>query len=53
MVRLDSVNVGTRQDRGVRALVNEGQLEVSLLGMRYLDRFARIEMTRDRLRLEY
>ncbi len=53
MVRLDQVQVGERADRGVRALVNEGELEVSLLGMGFLDRFARIEMTRDRLRLEY
>jgi aspartyl protease family protein len=53
IVRLDRVEVGERSDRNVRALVNEGELEVSLLGMGYLDRFARIEMTRDRLRLEY
>ncbi len=53
LVRLASVRVGEREDRGVRALVNAGELEVSLLGMGYLDRFARIEMTRDRLRLEY
>jgi len=53
MVRLDRIDVGEREDRNVRALVNEGELEVSLLGMGYLDRFARIEMTRERLRLEY
>ncbi|WP_209427275.1 TIGR02281 family clan AA aspartic protease [Pararhodobacter sp. SW119] len=53
MVLLDSVQLGEREDRRVRALVNEGQLDVSLLGMGYLNRFARIEMTRDRLRLEY
>ena len=53
MVQLDNIRVGERQDRNVRALVNEGELEVSLLGMGYLDRFARIEMTRDLLRLEY
>jgi aspartyl protease family protein len=53
LVELDRIRAGEREDRGVRALVNAGELEVSLLGMGYLDRFARIEMTRDRLRLEY
>mgnify|MGYP002620597643 CR=1 FL=1 len=52
-VRLDSVRMGEREVSNVRALVNEGELHVSLLGMAFLDRFARIEMTRDRLRLEF
>lgn len=52
-VELDRIRAGEREDRGVRALVNAGELDVSLLGMGYLERFARIEMTRDRLRLEF
>lgn len=52
-VWLDRVDLGEGAHRRVRALVNEGELHVSLLGMAYLDRFSRIEMTRDRLRLEF
>ncbi|MFN3955042.1 MAG: TIGR02281 family clan AA aspartic protease [Pararhodobacter sp.] len=52
-VRLARIEMGERDAQQVRALVNEGELHVSLLGMAFLDRFARIEMTRDRLRLEF
>ena len=52
-VRLEGVHIGDHQHRDIRALVNEGELHVSLLGMTFLSRFARIEMTGDRLRLEY
>lgn len=52
-VRLDRVRIGDTEQRNVRALVNEGELHVSLLGMAYLSRFSRIEMTRDRLLLEF
>lgn len=52
-VRLEGVHLGEHQHRDIRALVNEGELHVSLLGMTFLSRFARIEMTGDRLRLEY
>lgn len=48
-VRLDEVRLGDFVDRGVTAWVNEGALDTSLLGMAYLDRFARIEIARDRL----
>jgi len=48
-VRLREVNLGGVRDRDVAAWVNEGQLDVSLLGMSYLDRFARIEIERNRL----
>jgi aspartyl protease family protein len=37
----------------VRALVNEGELHASLLGMGYLERFARIEIARDQLRITF
>ncbi|KPQ06478.1 MAG: aspartyl protease family protein [Rhodobacteraceae bacterium HLUCCA12] len=52
-VELDSIRIGDLERHDVPALVNEGDLHVSLLGMNYLARFSRIEMTRDRLRLEY
>lgn len=52
-VVLDGVTIGDQEHYRVPALVNEGELHVSLLGMAYLSRFSRIEMTRDRLRLEF
>lgn len=52
-VRLDQVQMGQTAQRNVRALVNEGELHVSLLGMTYLSRFSRIEIAGDRLRIEY
>lgn len=53
LVSLDRVEIGKQEHRRVRALVNEGELHVSLLGMAYLSRFSRIEMAGDRLRLEF
>lgn len=50
-VRLDQVALHGHRAQGVRALVNEGELHASLLGMGYLERFSRIEITRDRLRI--
>jgi aspartyl protease family protein len=52
-VRLDRVQLGASEQRNVRALVNEGDLHVSLLGMGYLSRFSRLEIAGDRLRIEY
>ena len=43
-VRLDEVSLGTITDRDVPAVVNEGEMEQSLLGMGYLQRWARIEI---------
>jgi aspartyl protease family protein len=51
-VRLDTLEVGPLVDRDVRAQVNSGEMETSLLGMDYLRRFARIEISGDRLVLE-
>lgn len=48
-VRLDEVRLGDTIDRRVRATVNGGEMEQSLLGMAYLQRFERIEIARDRL----
>lgn len=51
-VWLDTFEVGPLTDRDVRAQVNGGEMGVSLLGMDYLRRFARIEITGERLILE-
>lgn len=53
VVTLDRVRMGETEQRRVRALVNEGELHVSLLGMGYLSRFSRLEIAGDRLRIEY
>ncbi|GAB4268787.1 MAG: TIGR02281 family clan AA aspartic protease [Pararhodobacter sp.] len=52
-VRLDAVALEGHLARRVRALVNEGDLHAPLLGMGYLERFSRIEITRDRLTIVY
>lgn len=52
-VGLDSVAFGERRDAGLRASVTSGVLDASLLGMSYLNRFARIEIAGDRMLLSY
>lgn len=44
-VKLDEVTLGDVTDRNVSAVVNEGQMAQSLLGMGYLQRWGRIEIT--------
>lgn len=44
-VRLDSVAIGSIADRNMPAYVNEGEMFQSLLGMAYLQRWERIEIT--------
>ncbi|MEI4232855.1 retropepsin-like aspartic protease family protein [Roseovarius sp. D22-M7] len=48
-VRLDSVAVGPVRHEDVRAVVNRGEMEGSLLGMSYLQKFSSIEITGGRL----
>jgi len=48
---LDSVGLGGIVDRNVSAWVNEGALEQSLLGMRYLQRFSGLEIRNNELLL--
>ncbi|WP_135504989.1 retropepsin-like aspartic protease family protein [Roseovarius aestuariivivens] len=48
-VRLDSLVIGPIEDRGVAAVVNAGELDRSLLGMSYLQRFSRVEIVDGRL----
>jgi aspartyl protease family protein len=50
-VRLGLVRFGGFTDTDVRASVSGGTLDVSLLGMSYLDRFASIEISGDTMRL--
>lgn len=48
-VRLDSIEVGRIRHENVPAVVNEGEMEGSLLGMSYLQDFSSIEITGDTL----
>ncbi|KGK80192.1 aspartyl protease [Thalassobacter stenotrophicus] len=50
-VRLDSVQLGDVTDQDVRAVVNEGDMRESLLGMTYLQKFGRIQIEGNRLTL--
>lgn len=43
-VQLDRVNLSGIEDRDVRAVVNQGAMDGSLLGMGYLSLFAKIEI---------
>ena len=52
-VRLPAVSLAGHESRQVRALVNEGDLHASLLGMGYLERFARIVIAGDTLRIVF
>jgi aspartyl protease family protein len=51
-VRLEDVSLGGITDRNVSASVNAGEMDTSLLGMSYLNRFSRIEIANGRLVLE-
>lgn len=50
-VRLDTVTIGTFEDHNVAAVVNDGQMEKSLLGMGYLQRWGKIEIAGGELTL--
>jgi aspartyl protease family protein len=50
-IRLGEVRLGNFSDTAVPASVSEGNMDLSLLGMAYLDRFANIEIAGDRMRL--
>lgn len=51
-VTLQDVALGDIDEGAVRAYVNDGELDTSLLGMDYLERFERIEINRGTLVLE-
>lgn len=44
-VKLDNVELGNATDQGVTAWVNQGEMDQSLLGMSYLRRWSRIEIS--------
>ncbi|MEQ9258931.1 MAG: TIGR02281 family clan AA aspartic protease [Roseovarius sp.] len=48
-VRLERIAIGPISDEGVRAVVNEGEMDQSLLGMDYLQRFSSVEISGGRL----
>ncbi len=50
-ITLDTLTLGRFTDRNLRATVNGGELETSLLGMRYLERYSKIEISGGRLTL--
>ena len=50
-VRLDTVRIGPHTDTNVRAVVNDGELWQSLLGMGYLQNWGRIEIANGKMRL--
>ncbi len=48
-VRLDTVEIGPIRDTGVHAVVNGGELDQSLLGMSYLQRYSSVEISGGKL----
>lgn len=50
-VRLDSLTLGPVTDANVRAVVNEGEMSTSLMGMEYLQRWGRLEIENNTLTL--
>lgn len=51
-VRIDQLTLGGVTDKDIRAVVNGGAMEGSLLGMSYLSRFSNVSFSRNRLLLE-
>lgn len=50
--KLDSIGMGTFMDQNVTAWVNEGEMDQSLLGMDYLQRWSSVQITNGALILE-
>lgn len=50
-VRLDEITLGSVTDHDVPAVVNEGEMSNSLMGMTYLQRWGKIEIAGDTLTL--
>jgi aspartyl protease family protein len=48
-VRLDRLTIGPIKDKDVRAVVNDGIMQGSLLGMEYLQRFSSVEIRGSKL----
>lgn len=47
--RIESLSLGGIEDKNVRAIVNAGEMDGSLLGMSYLNHFSRLEIVDGRL----
>lgn len=43
-VRLDTIEIGPHIDQNLRAVVNQGEMDTSLLGMSYLQRFSSLQI---------
>ena len=52
ILRLAKVQAGIFSDRNIRASVNQGSMETSLLGMHYLKLFSSIEIKKDKMILK-
>jgi len=50
--RLDTLNLGDIRDQNIRVSINEGELQTSLLGMAYLQRFETLKIENGRLILQ-
>ena len=48
-IRLESISLGHYKDKNVKATVNEGDMQTSLLGMRYLNKFSAIEIKQNQM----
>lgn len=48
-IQLNEIRIGEIVDHGIWVMVNGGELDISLLGMAYLERFARIEIVGNKL----
>lgn len=48
-VKLETVSLGQYTDKNLTAWVNDGEMDISLLGMAYLSRFSSLEITGDTL----
>lgn len=51
-VRLERMGFGSIEESGIRAVVNNGQMSDSLLGMSYLNRFSTLSISNGTLTLE-
>lgn len=49
VVRLDEVQIGDYTDQDISARVTQGEMDISLLGMSYLNRYEQITITKGKL----
>ena len=51
--RIEDVAIGAFEDSAMRVWVNEGEMDTSLLGMSYLQRFETVQISGNKLVLQY